>query len=75
MKELTYFLVSNLVENKDAIKLTEEVTGSHIHLILEVAPDDIGKVIGKGGRIAKAIRTVLKASATKENVKVTLEIL
>ena len=54
--------------------MEEETTGTTTVLRLHVAPEDMGKVIGKQGRIAKAIRTVMKAVATRENVKVIVEI-
>ena len=76
MKELLETIVSELVENKDAVEVVvdepnaEGIVVYHLH----VAPDDMGRVIGKQGRIAKAFRTVVNAAATKENKKVTVEI-
>ena len=69
MKELVMYIVKALVDNPD------EVTVDEIILKLKVSQDDVGKVIGKQGRIAKAIRTVLKSAGNKENIKVSLEIL
>ncbi len=55
--------------------VTETVNGNNVVITLQVAPDDMGKVIGKQGRIAKAIRTVVKVAAVKEDKKVVVDIL
>ena len=71
MKELLYAIVEELVEDKSAIKITEDEPNEEgvIVLHLSVAPDDMGRVIGKQGRTAKAIRTVVKAAGAKEGKK------
>lgn len=74
MKELVEVMAKSLVSNPSAVVVEEETTGTSTVLRLHVAPEDMGKVIGKQGRIAKAIRTVMKAVATRENVKVVVEI-
>jgi predicted RNA-binding protein YlqC (UPF0109 family) len=74
MKELLTVIAKNLVENTDAVEVAEEVTESATTLKLRVASEDMGKVIGKQGRIAKAIRTVLKAAAVHEEKRVIVEI-
>ncbi len=74
MKDLVEVIVKALVENPDDVRIAESVNGNKIRLTLNVNPDDMGKVIGRHGRIAKAIRTVLKAYATKEDVYVDLDI-
>ena len=76
MKDLLYAITAGLVDNKDAIKITEDAPDAEgvITFHLSVAPEDMGRVIGKQGRIAKALRTVVKAAATKENKKVSVEI-
>ena len=66
MKELVEHIAKSLVENPEAVVVTETEEEDRIELFLQVAPSDMGKVIGKQGRIAKAIRSVLKAAATKE---------
>ena len=73
MKELVEVMAKSLVSNPSVV-VEEETTGTSTVLRLHVAPEDMGKVIGKQGRIAKAIRTVMKAVATRENVKVVVEI-
>lgn len=74
MKELLTIIAQSLVENPSAVEV-KEVAGEHsIILELKVAQEDMGKVIGKQGRIAKSIRTVIKAAAIKENKRVVVEI-
>ena len=75
MKELLNTIVSNIVDKPEEIKINEVEGSKSIILELEVADDDMGKVIGKKGRIAKAVRTVLKAAATKDRKRVILEII
>ncbi|MCR4901468.1 MAG: KH domain-containing protein [Butyrivibrio sp.] len=74
MKELVEVIAKALVDNPDQVVVTESVDGRNIMIELHVAPSDMGKVIGKQGRIAKAIRAVVKAASTRENVKVDVEI-
>ena len=74
MKELILFLAKSLVENPDAVQVTETEGTDSIILELNVAPEDMGKVIGKQGRIAKAIRSILKAATSKDSKPVFLEI-
>ena len=74
MKELVETIAKALVNNPDAVVVTERVTDKETFLSLNVDPADMGKVIGKQGRIAKAIRTVLKAQAIREDKRVTLDI-
>ena len=74
MKDLILFLAKSLVENPDAVQVTETEGPDSIILELNVAPEDMGKVIGKQGRIAKAIRSVLKAATPRDSKSVFLEI-
>ena len=74
MKELVEIIARALVDNPDEVVVTETVNGQEVMLELKVAESDMGKVIGKQGRIAKAIRSVVKAAAAKENIKVVLDI-
>lgn len=75
MKELVEFMAKSLVENPDAVIVKEVEEDESIVLKLTVAPEDMGKIIGKQGRIAKAIRTVIKAVAVKQNKRVIVEII
>lgn len=75
MKELIEIIAKSLVDNPTEVHVNEIEGEQSIILELKVAPADMGKVIGKQGRIAKAIRTVLKAAAMKEDKKVVVEII
>ena len=66
MKELVEHMAKALVNNPEAAKVSETETEEGYELQLQVAPEDMGKIIGKQGRIAKAMRVVLKAAAAKE---------
>lgn len=74
MSELVRIIAASLVDNPDGVEVREVEGSQSIIIELKVAPEDMGKVIGKQGRIAKAIRTVVKAAATKENKRVVVEI-
>jgi uncharacterized protein len=76
MRDLLEFLARGLVEEPDAVQVTEveEVEGEVI-LEVEVADDDLGRVIGRGGRVANALRTVMKAAATRAEKRVIVDIL
>ena len=74
MKELVEMIASALVDNPDEVVVTETETENEIVLKLSVAPADMGKVIGKQGKIAKAIRTVVCASASKREKKILVDI-
>ena len=75
MKELVEVIAKSLVDHPDEVVVTEKETDKAIVVELKVASDDMGKVIGKQGRIAKSIRTVVKAAATKDDKKVVVEIM
>ncbi len=75
MKELVEVLAKALVDHPDEVVVTEKETDNSIVVELRVAASDMGKVIGKQGRIAKAIRTVVKAAASKDEKKVIVEIM
>jgi predicted RNA-binding protein YlqC (UPF0109 family) len=75
MKELVEFMAKSLVDNPAAVIVNEVEEEQSIILKLTVAPEDMGKIIGKQGRIAKAIRTVIKAVAVKQNKRVIVEII
>jgi len=76
VRELLEFLARSLVAEPDAVQVTEveEIEGEVV-LELEVAEDDLGRVIGKGGRVANALRTVMKAAAAREEKRVVVDIL
>ena len=74
MKELVLDIAKALVDNPGEVKIEETIKEDEIILKLSVSQDDMGKVIGKQGRIAKAIRTVIRSVANREDKKVSLEI-
>ena len=74
MKELVEVIASALVDNPEEVVVTETEDENQIVLSLQVAPDDMGQVIGKQGRIAKAIRTVVRAAGSKGNKKIMVDI-
>lgn len=75
MKELVSFIVARLVDNPDAVTLDEREEGDTIVVELRVAKEDLGKVIGKQGRTAKAMRAVLAAAASRREKRSRLEIM
>ncbi len=75
MKELLEVIAKALVEHPDEVSVTERENGKTLVLELRVASSDMGKVIGKQGRIAKAIRSVVKAAAAKDDRKVVVDIM
>ena len=74
MKELVEVITKALVDEPDQVVVTEQTEGKTTVIEVHVAEDDMGKVIGKQGRIAKAIRSVVKAAAAKEDKKVVVDI-
>ncbi len=76
MKDLLYAIAAGLVEDKSAIKIIEDEPDEEGVIVfhLTVAPDDMGRVIGKQGRIAKALRTIMRAGAAKRDLKVSVNI-
>lgn len=75
MKELVEVIAKALVDNPDEVVVTEKVDGRNVVIELHVGASDMGKVIGKQGRIAKAIRSVVKAASSKDNQRVDVEII
>jgi hypothetical protein len=76
MRELLEFIARSLVADPDAVEVTEiEETDGEVVLELEVAEEDLGRVIGRGGRVANALRTVIKAAATRAEKRVIVDII
>jgi predicted RNA-binding protein YlqC (UPF0109 family) len=76
VRDLLDFLTRSLVEHPDQVKVTEvEEIDGEVVLEVEVAEDDLGRVIGRGGRVANAMRSVMKAAATREEKRVVVDIL
>lgn len=74
MKDLLLYIARSLVEHPDDVTVTEVQGSDELTLELRVAPDDMGKVIGRQGRIAKEIRTVIRSYAQRTGVKVSVDI-
>ena len=74
LKETLCGIAQAIVDNPDAVYVKETVSGNKVDLVLSVAEDDMGMVIGKHGKIAKAIRTVMRAAASTDGRDVTVEI-
>ena len=74
LKQTLFDIATAIVDSPDEVTVVGEEVGDTVNLTLSVAPDDMGMVIGRNGRIAKAIRTVMKAAATTRNKKVNVEI-
>ena len=75
MKELVEYIAKSIVNDPDAVKVEEETTDEGIRLKLEVADEDKGRIIGKQGQIAQAMRTLLRVKAAKAATRVRLEIM
>ena len=73
MKEILETIIKNLVDNKDAVEIKELEGEQSVVYEVKVAENDMGKIIGKQGRLAKSIRTVMKAVAAREHKKVSVE--
>jgi hypothetical protein len=74
VRELVEFLARELVDDPDAVRVDETLDDRGSVLTLTVAPDDMGKVIGRGGRTAKAIRSVVRAAATRQGISARVDI-
>ena len=74
MSELLAYLARELVDDPDAVTVETEERDDGLYLVLHVAPDDVGKVIGRGGRIARSLRTLERASAVRDGRRVFVEI-
>ena len=74
MEELVKYIVCNLVDNENEVKIESVREGESINIIVTVAPDDIGKVIGKNGRIAQSIRAIVKSVSAKEKIRYNVKI-
>lgn len=75
MKELAEYIARSLVDNPDDVEVREFVSGRNVDLELSVAKDDMGRVIGKRGRVANAIRALLRVAAEREGKKVSLDVM
>jgi predicted RNA-binding protein YlqC (UPF0109 family) len=74
MKTLTEYIATSLVEHSDKVEVREVIRGNHVTLELSVDKEDMGRIIGKGGRVANAIRTLLRVAAERDGQQVTLDV-
>lgn len=74
MKELIEYIARSLVDHPDEVRVSESGGGSRIRVELSVAKDDMGRVIGKGGKVANSIRTLLRVAAEREGKQATLDV-
>ena len=75
MKELVEYIARSLVDHPNDVEVREFISGQHVDLELSVAKDDMGRVIGKRGRVANAIRDLLRVTAEREGKKVSLDVM
>ena len=75
MKELLYYIVRQIVDHPDAVSINQVTRDDTLVLELSVDPSDMGKVIGRQGKIAKSIRSIVKAAAIRENIRVNVDII
>ncbi len=75
MEELVRYIVTNLVDNEEEVKIESSREGDEINILVTVAPEDVGKVIGKNGRIAQSIRAIVKSVSAKERIRYTVKII
>jgi predicted RNA-binding protein YlqC (UPF0109 family) len=75
MKALVEYIAKSLVEHPDQVEVREIVSGNHVRLELNVAKEDMGRVIGKNGRVANSIRTLLRVAAEREDKQATLDVM
>ena len=74
MKELVEYIAKSLVENPSQVKVEEIEEGDHVRIQLTVAKEDMGRIIGKGGRVANSIRTLLRVAAAREGKRASLDV-
>ena len=74
MKELVEYVAKSLVDDPSQVSVTEVTSGNAVVLELHVAPEDMGRVIGRNGRVANALRTLLRVQSAKQGARITLEI-
>jgi predicted RNA-binding protein YlqC (UPF0109 family) len=75
MKELIEFIARSLVDDPTQVEVRQEKSSNHVHLELRVARDDMGRVIGKSGKVANSMRTLLRVAAAREGKQVTLDVI
>jgi predicted RNA-binding protein YlqC (UPF0109 family) len=74
MKETLHYIVSSIVEQPDAVVIDEENDNGVVTLLINVAPEDMGKVIGKEGKVIRSIRNIMKVKAMKHNIRINVSL-
>lgn len=74
MKETLHYIVSSIVEQPDAVVIDEEDDNGVVTLLIHVAPEDMGKVIGKEGKVIRSIRNIMKVKAMKHNIRINVSL-
>ncbi len=74
MKETLHYIVSSIVEQPDAVVINEEEDNGVVTLLINVAPEDMGKVIGKEGKVIRSIRNIMKVKAMKHNIRINVSL-
>jgi uncharacterized protein len=74
VKSLVEYIVLSLVDNPTAVKVSQTVSGNRVHLALNVAAEDMGRVIGKSGRVANSMRILTRVAAARDGKQVTLDV-
>ncbi len=72
MKETLHYIVSSIVEMPDAVVIDEEEDNGIVTLLIHVAPEDMGKIIGKEGKVIRSIRNIMKVKAMKHNIRINV---
>ena len=75
MKDLIEYIAKSLVDDQDAVEVLQDRSGGRLRLELSVAPDDMGRVIGKGGKVANSIRQLLKVTSNRDGRQVTMDVM
>lgn len=74
MKETLHYLVASIVDNSDAVIIDEEEVDGVVNLVIHVSPEDMGKVIGKEGKVIRGIRNAMKVKAMKNNLRINISL-
>ncbi len=74
MKDTLHYIVSSIVEQPDAVIIDEEDDNGVVNLLIHVAPEDMGKVIGKEGKVIRSIRNIMKVKAMKHNIRINVSL-
>lgn len=74
MKDTLQFIIASIVDNPDAVAIDEQEENGNVNFTISVAPDDMGKIIGKEGKVIRSIRNVMKIKAMKQNKRINIQL-